>query len=206
MAPHPVKLTQAEFCRLARGDQIVPGQGPPAQGLFLLGMRSSAGAACRDVHRATVAHARSRLNDAVKQSLFEGGSQAAFARTLLRCLERYIALNATGTGASAADLGTKSMPIAFSTGDIVKARPDVVLGPNAEGAHEARVLLFDDLPLDRVSAEMIALPAVEFVSAKLGGTTSSVEVWQLSLGQQETVSSPQAQARRQDVENLLATV
>jgi len=53
---------------------------------------------------------------------------------------------------------------------------------------------------------MIALPAVEFVSAKLGGTTSSVEIWQLSLGQQEAVSLPKAQARRQDVENLLATV
>jgi len=78
--------------------------------------------------------------------------------------------------------------------------------PDAEGAYEVRVLLFDDLPLDRASAEMIALPAAEFVSAKLGGTTSSVEVWQLSLEQQETVSSPQAQARRQDVENLLASV
>jgi len=90
-------------------------------------MRSSAGAACRDVHRATVAHARSRLNDAVKRSLFNGGSDAAFARNLLRCLERYIVLD--GTGASAADLGTKSMPITFSTGDIVKARPDLVLAP-----------------------------------------------------------------------------
>jgi hypothetical protein len=204
VAQHPIELTQAEFCRLARGDRVVPGKGPAEVGLFLLGMRSAAGAACRDVHRSTPAQARSRLNRACAQSLFNGGNAASFARNLLQCLDRYIELD--GIAGPAALLPGKSKPIPFGAGDIVKARPDVVLGPSTNGAYEVRVLLFDDLPLTNDSAELIALPAVEFVRAELGATADRVLVWQLSLQQEEAVSAAQAQGRKADVTALLAGV
>jgi hypothetical protein len=102
---------------------------------------------------------------------------------------------------------TKGTLITFGPGSGVRARPDVVLGPDSNGAYEARVALLDDLPLSRAAVEMIALPIVEHVSLNLAGApTIVVRVWQLALQQEEDVLPSQAHAPavRQAVQTLLA--
>ncbi|HKF81368.1 MAG TPA: hypothetical protein VKB23_00225 [Solirubrobacterales bacterium] len=92
-------------------------------------------------------------------------------------------------------------------GSSVRARPDVVIGDEKTGEYEARVLLWDDLPLDQDAAELIALPVVERVEDTYGnGKVSVVKVLHLVTGQLEEVSPNTARGRRADVEALLASV
>jgi hypothetical protein len=194
-----VNLSQAEFTRLARGDIITPGIEPPTE-YFILGIRSSAGGCVRRVHSESVEMARSRFASVNGHYLFGGGAAAAAARAYRQCLERYISLD--GTGAEAVDLPSKGVPVAFEPGNIVRSRPDVVLGPNEDGLYEVRVLLWDELALDRASAEVIALPALEYVRSTQGAD-AIVRIWQLATQQEEIVSPDEADGRRGDVEALL---
>jgi hypothetical protein len=196
-----VNINQSEFGRAVRG--IPPGGSLDIE-YFLLGMRSSAGAAIRRVHDESPDRARAGLAAKMSDFLLQGGAVAAFAQSLQGCLEQYIAWDG-GIAAAYVAAPTKGTPITFDPGNIVRARPDVVLD-DGSGAYEARVLLWDDLTLDRKAAEMIALPVVEYVEGKFGpGSTSSVSVWQLVTGEQESVAPPDAEARRADVEALLAS-
>lgn len=196
-----ISLTQAEFTRLARGDVITPGEGPDVEG-FVLGIRSSAGASVRWVHRESAARGRSHFAGTNARYLFGGGPAAAAARNYRDCIERYISLD--GAGAETVDMPAKGIRINFPPENSVRARPDIVLGPDGDGAplYEARVLLWDELPLDRRSAEMIALPALEYVRHKFQAD-AGVAVWHLAHKQEEQVSPEQADARRQEVEVLL---
>ena len=197
-----VNLSQAEFTRLARGDEITPGVEPPTE-YFILGIRSSAGACIRRVHSESVEMARSRFASKNGHYLFGGGPAGAAARAYRQYLERYISLD--GTAAEAVDLPSKGVAVSFEPGNIVRSRPDVVLGPNEDDEYEVRVLLWDELALDRASAEMIALPALEYVRNTLG-SDAVVCVWQLATQQEEIVSADEADARRPDVEALLLGV
>jgi hypothetical protein len=195
-----ISLAQAEFTRLARGSAITPGEGPDVE-WFLLGIRSSAGAAIRWVHKESAARGRSHFAGVNAQYLFGGGPAAAAARNYRDCIERYIALD--GAGGPAVAMPTKGVSISFPPGNVVRARPDVVIGPDASGLYEARVLLWDELPLSRQAAEMIALPALKYVRSKLGAE-AGVVVWQLAREEEEIVSAGEADARQADVEGLLA--
>src|SRR4051812_26618169 len=196
-------LSQSEFGRAARGAPITPGD-PPDIEYFLLGMRSSAGAALRRVHTESPDLARSRFATKMSGFLLQGGAVAAFARALRACLDQYIQWD--GEAAPAVMLPTKGKPIEFSGGHIVRARPDVVL-ERETGTYEARALLWDDLALDRRAAELIALPIVEYVEEEYGqGSTAVARVWQLETGEQQSVAPEEAEARRGDVEGLLASL
>jgi hypothetical protein len=184
---------------LARGDKITPGAGPDTE-YFILGIRSSAGACVRRVHSESVEMARSRFASTNGHHLFGGGPAAAAAQAYRRCFERYISLD--GAAAEAIDLPSKGVVVSFSPGNVVRSRPDVVLSPDANGLHEVRVLLWDELAIDNTSAEMIALPALEYVRSTLDAN-AVVRVWQLAREQEEIVSPEQADARRADVEALL---
>lgn len=196
------ELPQAEFGRAARGAPISPGLAPDVE-MFILGMGQSARAAVRRVHSDTPDDARAYLAGKHSGFLLQGGSVAAIARAYRACLERYIGWD--GQAAAAVATPTKGHPVPFAPNHIIKARPDVVLDTGS--GHEARVLLWDDLPLDAKAAEMIALPIVGYVEADFGqGSVAVVSVWQLETGQQEAVGPAAAQARRQDVETLLASI
>jgi hypothetical protein len=194
-----ISLTQSEFTRLARGDVITPGVGPNVD-YFVLGIRSSAGACIRRVHRESVEVARAHFAATNAHYLYGGGTAAATVRAYRLSIERYISLD--GTAAEAVDLPSKGVDISFPPGNVVRARPDVVLGPDANGLCEARVLLWDELPLDRRSAELIALPVLKYVR-NTQQTDANTVLWQLSRQEEEIVSPDQADARQADVEALL---
>lgn len=100
---------------------------------------------------------------------------------------------------------TRGRPITFRPGNVVRARPDVVL--DGAGTFEARVLLWDDLTLDQRAAEMIALPIVEYVDDEFGaGSAGLVRVWQLQTGQQAMANPASARAREAEVEAVLAAL
>jgi hypothetical protein len=182
---------------------ITPGEGPDVEG-FVLGIRSSAGASIRWVHRESAARGRSHFAGTNARYLFGGGPAAETARNYRDCIESYISLD--GAGAETVDMPTKGIRIDFPPGNSVRARPDIVLGSDGDraGLYEARVLLWDELPLDRRSAELIALPALEYVRHKFHAD-AAVVVWHLARRQEEQVSPAQADARRQEVEALLVT-
>jgi hypothetical protein len=194
-----ISLTQSEFARLARGDVITPGLGPNVD-YFVLGIGSSARASVRRVHTESVDAARSHFAGATARYLYGAGTAAATVRMYRACIERYISLD--GWAASAVDLPTKGLSVSFPPGNVVRARPDVVFGPNADDLCEARVLLWDELPLNRSAAEMIALPVLRYVR-NTQDADARVAVWQLSRQEEEIVSPDEADARQADVENLL---
>jgi hypothetical protein len=173
---------------------------------FILGLSSSAHAAIRRVHSETPDRGRAHYAGKASNYLLHGGAAAATARGYRDCIERYIAWD--GNADPAVDLPTKGLPISFGQGDIVRSRPDVVLGPDEQsGAYDVRVLLLDELRLDRRAAEMIALAAHEYVWAQFGtNSTALVNVWQLARGEGETVTATEAEGRRTEVEALLAAI
>jgi hypothetical protein len=196
-------VSQAEFGRAARGAPVTPGL-PPGIEPFILGMGHSARAAIRDVHRKSPAIARADFVGKVSGFLLRGDPAADVARDYIRCIDRYIAWD--GEAAPAAALPTKPTPITFAPGDIVRAKPDVVLEGGA-GKYEAQVLLWDDLALGDDAAEMIALPTVEYVETEFGAATAgSVSVWQLETSERKSVAPSFSQARRADVQALLAAL
>ncbi|MEA2364298.1 MAG: hypothetical protein QOD71_3443 [Thermoleophilaceae bacterium] len=199
------ELSQSEFGRAARGVHVVPGA-PLDVDYYVLGMISSAHAALREVHKTTPDFALSDFAGKMSKFLLQGGAAADWARKLTDCVERYVEWDEGAV--SAAALPTKGLSISFEPDHIVRARPDVVLGPQeGPGEYEARAVLMDDIPLDRGAAEMIALPVLEFVRAKFGAdSTAAVEVWQLQRGDYEAVAADAAEARRADVEALLASL
>jgi hypothetical protein len=199
-----VELTQGEFAQVARGATIVPGAGPDADWL-ILGMGSSARAAIRRVHDTSPAFAQSDFSGKVARFLLQGGAARAAAQGLTACVARYIALD--GTGGPALALPTKGFGVTYPPGNVVRARPDVILGPDANGDFEARVLLWDDLPLNAHSAELIALPVFDYLQATIDPTaTGLVNVWQLRRRQEETVTPQSAATRRSEVATLLASL
>jgi hypothetical protein len=193
-------LAQSDFTRLARGAQILGRQGgiEPIIG----GISSVARCAVREVHRASPAAAMSYFNSKTARWALSGGSVAAAVRTYHDSLAQYIAWNASTSGVDL-DVGLRLTPIGFGPGKSVRALAHVVCDPSG-GQREARVLLWDDPPVDAKSAEIIALPVVERIENEYGtGTTGTVEVWQLAQPERIAVSPAAAQARRTAVQNLL---
>ena len=195
-------LSQAEFARLARGGDIKEGATPAAD--VVLGISSTSHAAIRRVHNESPSRARAVLAGKLRRFLLAGGRAAETAGRYRDCVESYILWD--GEGASAVETPAKGQAVTFN-GSSVRARPDVVIGDEETGEYEARVLLWDDLPLDKDSAELIALPVVERVEDTYGrGKVSVVKVLHLVTGRLEEVSPNTARARRSDVEALLASV
>lgn len=196
-------LSQAEYARLARGGTIARGGVSPAEDV-VLGISSTSHAAIRRVHKESPARARAVLAGKLRRFFLAGGRAAQTARRYQECVENYIAWD--GQAAPATETPSKGTPIAFN-GGIVRARPDVILGDDETGEYEARVLLWDELPLDQDSAELIALPVIERVEDTYGeGKVSSVKVLHLVTNHLQEVAADSARARRADIEELLASV
>jgi carotenoid cleavage dioxygenase-like enzyme len=71
----------------------------------------------------------------------------------------------------------------------------------------ARVLIWDDLSLDARSAEMIALPVKDRLEQVYGqGCAARVDVWQLEQPLQVSVTPQAAEARRAEVQAVLAAI
>jgi hypothetical protein len=199
------EVSQAEFALAARGAQVIPGAGP-MPGDVALGISSVARTAVRRVHQHSPAIARSYFNGMVARYLLGGGSGAATARSYATSLNQYISWDG-GSGAADLDVGFRAPAIIFAPGDGVRALVHVLQPPGGSGQLNARVLLWDELPLDVRSAEMIALPVVERVNSVYGpGILTTVEVWHLARQQQFTVSPTAAQTRRTEVQTLLANL
>jgi hypothetical protein len=196
-------LSQAEYGRLARGGEITRGGVPPAEEV-VLGISSTSHAAIRRVHKESPTRARAVLAGKLRRFFLAGGRAAQTARKYQDCVETYIAWD--GQAAPATETPAKGTPVAFN-GGIVRARPDVILGDEETGQYEARVLLWDELPLDSDSAELIALPVVERVEDTYGpGKVAVVNVLHLPSNKVEQVTTDSAKARRADVEELLGSV
>lgn len=196
-------LSQADFCRLARGGDLAPPGGLPAEKI-VLGISSASHAAVRRVHNETPEIALSNLAGTLRKYFLSGGQPAQTARHYQECVETYIAWD--GQAAPATETPARGKSIGYD-GGIVRARPDVILGDDGTGEYEVRVLLWDELPLKRDSAELIALPAVERVEETYGpGKVAVVNVFHLATNDLEQVAADSAHARRADVEELLASV
>lgn len=195
------ELSQADFTRGVRGDRIVPGQTPNIEPI-VKGISSVSRAAVRRVHDETPDAALAYFADKVAKFRLMGGRPAATAASYRQSLLQYIEWNGNG---QAADLDIKGL-VAFGPEDRIRAIAHVVLD-NGGDSRDARILLWDELPLDQRAAEMIALPIVECVNAEYGtGQTANVEVWQLAMGQRYSVEPAVAEGRRGDVEGFLANL
>jgi hypothetical protein len=193
---HMVELAQGEYTRAVRGETIVPGQEASIE-LVVMGISSISRAAVRRVHSEGPQAARSYFAGKIAKYLRSGGSAAATARAYELAFERYIAWDVTG-GEAEIDVSFK---VPFSGGNSIRTIAHVVLGES----RKARLLLWDELRFDTKGAEMMALPIFGCVDAMLGaGMASIVDVWQLAHDQQESVSRPAADARRPEIDALLA--
>jgi len=194
-------LSQAEYGRLARGGSL-SNKDLPAEKV-VLGISATSHAAVRRVHNESPARARAVLAGKLRRFFLAGGRAAQTAQRYRECVETYIHWD--GEAAPAAETPSKGSPIAYD-GGIVRARPDVILGDEDTGEYEVRILLWDELPLDKDSAELIALPVVERVEGTYGeGRISVVKVLHLATNQLQEVAADSAHARRADVEELLAS-
>jgi hypothetical protein len=195
-------VSQADFTRAARGAPILAGQGSEIEPI-IGGISSIARCAVRDVHRKSPEAAMSYFNGGTAKWLLLGGSAAAAVRTYHDSLAQYIAWDG-GSGSADLDVGFRKPAIVYGPGDSVRALAHVVRDLGG-GQREVRILLWDDLSLNAQSAEMIALPLVERVDREYGqGSTTEVGVWQVAQPQQITVLPAAAEARRTDVQTLLA--
>jgi hypothetical protein len=94
--------------------------------------------------------------------------------------------------------------VSFGQGNSVRALAHVVVDDGA-GAYAARLLLWDELQVSAAQAEMLALPVLEGVEARLGaGTVSRVEVWQLGTNQRHVVTLAAARAQAPSVQHFLS--
>lgn len=170
-----------------------------------MGISSCARAAVRRVHNESPAAASAYYAGKVAHHYYAGGSAAGTARAYGLCVDQYIAWDGH-SGPADLDVGFRATPITFAPGDAVRALAHVVLD-NGAGQREARVVLWDELPLDARAAEMIALPVLERVEAEYGsGSTAHIDVWQLAQTQREIVLPVAAQARWGEVQTLLASL
>jgi hypothetical protein len=195
-------LSQADFARAARGAEIFGDAGQIEQ--IMGGLTQVAKCAVRDVHRKSPAAAVDYFDGKTAKWLFRGGWAAATVRIYRVSLSQYIDWDGGSGEAERFDVGFKKPPIVFAPGDSVRAQAHIVrdLGGNKR---EARVLLWDDVPLDEDSAEMIALPVVERINNVFGaGSMTEVGVWHLAQPRRFTVLPAAAEARRADVQTLLA--
>jgi hypothetical protein len=195
-------LAQAEFTRVARGGTI--SKSPLPSEKLVLGIASSSHAAVRRVHSESPAQALAYLAGKLRKWFLKGGTTAQAARHYRECVERYIQWD--GVGAPAIETPSKGLEVTYGE-SVVRARPDVILSPDGTGQYEVRILLWDELPLDSNSAELIALPAVDRVEETYGEEkVATVKVLHLPTLRLEEVSEEAAKARREDVEALLASV
>lgn len=193
-------VSQADFTRAVRSGQIVVGSEDDIEDV-VKGISSIARAAVRKVHRDSPAAARSYFAGMVAKYLLGGGSAAGTARAYGHALDTYIDWDG-GSGSADLDVGLKRDPVLFGA-DSVRAIAHVVCDGDDE--IEARILLWDELGLDQRAAEIIALPILERVDDNFGaGATTRIEVWQVAQGQRYSVSPAAAQARRPEVQAILA--
>lgn len=194
------EISQAAFTRAVRGAAVNP-KVPPDIEPVVKGISSISRAAVRRVHKHSADQALAYFAGKISKFRLMGGRPAATAESYRRSLLQYIDWD--GSGATA-DLDISSQ-VSFGPGNRVRARAHVVIG--SDGDREARVLLWDELRLSEDEAEMIALPIADCVNAQYGdGGPAVIEVWQLSQRQRYSVAPASAEARRSDVENLLASL
>jgi hypothetical protein len=193
------ELAQAEYARAVRGAPVTPGE-PPDVDWFILGMGHSARAAMRWVHKKSAAVGRSYLAGKFARFFGQGGGAAGTARSLTQCLERYIRWDVQAGSWGSAVRFDLPETVDFGSGQ-VRAIGNMV---RVDGT-EARMILCDDLPIDVRMAEMLALPIFECVDAHFGsGTADVIHVWQLGTDQRVAVRRAAAEARRGEVQALLA--
>jgi hypothetical protein len=196
------EVSQADFARAARGAPVLGGQGVEIEPI-MGAISSIAKCAVRDVHRKSPEAAMAYFNGGTAKWLLLGGSAAATVRTYHDSLAQYIAWDG-GSGSADFDVGIRKPAIVFGPGDSVRALAHVVRDLGG-GQREVRIVLWDELPVDADSAEMIALPLVERIDREYGqNSTMEVGVWQVAQPQRMTVLPAAAEARRADVQTLLA--
>lgn len=201
-SPSVAEVSQADFMRAVRGGQVLTGQGQEIEPI-VGGVVSISKCAVREVHRRSPAYALSYFNARTAKWLFQGGRAAATVRSYRARLDQYIAWDGGSGPAEAFDVGLKMPPIVYAPGDSVRALAHVVR--KSGDASTARVLVWDDLPLDADGAEMIALPVVDRLEEVYGeGSATGVEVWQLDQPVRHNVTPEDAHARRSEVRDLLA--
>lgn len=122
----------------------------------------------------------------------------ATARSYLRCFETYVEWDAS---ADPAEPGVQPK-ISFAPDGVIRGRADIVFVRGQE-RYSGRLLLWDELPMNRDAAEIIALPCLRAVEASYGGTVPFVEIWQLSTREREQVDAESAGARNDDVHRIL---
>jgi hypothetical protein len=195
-------VSQADFARAVRGGTVAAAEGQEIEPI--VGAISSVSrCAVREVHRNSPEAAIAYFNGKTAGWVLQGGWLAATVRTYRVSLDQYIAWDGGSSSAESFDLGTRMPPILFAPGDSVRALAHVVR--DLPAGREARILLWDDLPLNAESAEMIALPVVERIENVHGtGSTAQVEVWHLAQPQRVSVLPQAAQSRRANVQALLA--
>jgi hypothetical protein len=194
-------VSQADFTRAVRTGVAVTGDEGDIE-LVVRRLSTVSRTAVRKVHRESPAAARAYFARMVAQHLLAGGGEAAMARGYGQSLDTYIGWDG-GSGSADLDVGLRRDPVFFGANS-VRAIAHVV-HDHGEGGREARILLWDELPLDQRAAEIIALPIVERVDANFGaGATTDVEVWQLAQRQRYSVLPATAQAQRPEVEAILA--
>lgn len=195
------ELSQADFMRGVRGEKVVPGQTPVIEPI-LGGISSISRAAVRRVHQESAADAQAYFSGGTAKFVLMGDRAAATVQTYSRSVGRYIEWDSEGADA---DLDLK-LAVPFGPGDRVRAIAHVVLDADNDQC-EARVLLWDDLPLSTQAAEMIALPVLECAESERGSNSVvAVEVWHLARGEKERVVRSAALARRSDVESFFASL
>jgi hypothetical protein len=196
------EVSQADFMRAARGGQILAGQGQVIEPI-VGGIVSISKCAVREVHRQSPAYALSYFSAKTAKWLLQGGRAAATVGSYRARLDQYIAWDGGSGPVDAFDVGSKMPPIVYSPGDSVRALAHIVR--KDDNGRVARVLVWDDLPLDGQSAEMIALPVVDRLEQVYGERSAArVEIWQLDQPLRVNVTPQAARARRNEVRALLA--
>jgi hypothetical protein len=142
-------LSQGDFGRVVRGGKP---DSEPERVLQL--MWTYASSAAKRVHRESADAARTYLTTNMRQ--FSNTPSEATARSYMRSFETYVKWDDT---AYPAEPGVQ-VEISFASDGMVRGRADMVFVRGAERC-SGRLLLWDHLPMDRVAAEIIALPACE---------------------------------------------
>jgi hypothetical protein len=185
-------LSQGNFGRLVRGGTLEEELEP-----VLRTMWSYANSAAKRVHKDPVEQARAYLRG--RMARYMGGPAETTARSYLRSFETYVEWDAT---ADPAEKGVQPR-ISFAPDGVIRGRADMVFirGPER---YAGRLLLWDDLSMNRDAAELIALPSLRAVESAYGeGTAEFVEIWQLRTGERERVNAASAAAREDDVRRIL---